>query len=156
MRKYYSSDITREQFEAIRPFLEQLRKKTRPRSVDLYDVFCAVLYSLKTGCQWRMLPGDFPQWTMVYFYWRQWNKTGADGQTPLEKALEHRVETHRTPEGRAGPTPFLIMDSQSVPNTSTAHVKGYDGGKQVSGIKRHIGVDTQGLPPCPRGAGPCG
>ncbi|MGQ5525588.1 transposase, partial [Chitinimonas sp. PSY-7] len=58
MRTPYPSDISREQFEAIRPLLENARKKTSPRRVDLYDVFCAVLYLLKSGCQWRMLPSE--------------------------------------------------------------------------------------------------
>ncbi len=56
MRPSYPSDISREQFEQIRPLLESARKKTAPRKVDLYDVFCAVLYLLRSGCQWRMLP----------------------------------------------------------------------------------------------------
>ena len=62
MRKSYPSDIKREQFEAIRALLESARKKTAPRRVDLYEVFCAVLYLLRTGCQWRALPSDFPWW----------------------------------------------------------------------------------------------
>ncbi|EAR22624.1 putative transposase [Nitrococcus mobilis Nb-231] len=61
MRKQYSSDITREQFEQIRPLLESARKHTKSRTVDLYEVFCAILYLLKSGCQWRMLPGEFPK-----------------------------------------------------------------------------------------------
>ena len=61
MRKGYPSDIKREQFEAIRPLLESARRKTAPRKVELYEVFCAVLYLLRTGCQWRALPSDFPQ-----------------------------------------------------------------------------------------------
>ncbi|WP_292977588.1 transposase, partial [Nitrosomonas sp.] len=56
MRKHYPSDISREQFERVRLLLEGARKKTRPRTVDLYEVFCAVLYLLKSGCQWRLLP----------------------------------------------------------------------------------------------------
>nr|WP_325170036.1 transposase [Xanthomonas hortorum] len=56
MRARYPSDISREQFEQIRALLEGARKKTAPRKVDLYEVFCAVLYLLKSGCQWRMLP----------------------------------------------------------------------------------------------------
>ncbi len=60
MRKQYPSDITKEQFEQIRPVLESGRKKTAPRKVDLYEVFCAILYLLKSGCQWRMLPEGFP------------------------------------------------------------------------------------------------
>ena len=60
MRKSYPSDISREQFEAIKPLLESARRKTSPRRVDLYEVFCAVLYLLRSGCQWRMLPDNFP------------------------------------------------------------------------------------------------
>lgn len=74
MERYtYPSDITREQFEEIRPILEVVRKKTKPRKVDLYDIFCAVLYILKSGCQWRMLPSDFPKWQDVYYYYYAWS-----------------------------------------------------------------------------------
>jgi transposase len=55
-RKTYPSDISREQFEQILLLLESVRKRTKPRTIDLYEVFCAVLYLLKSGCQWRMLP----------------------------------------------------------------------------------------------------
>lgn len=60
-KKKYPSDISREQFEQIRPLLESMRKKTKPRTVDLYEVFGAVLYLLKSGFQWRMLPGEYPK-----------------------------------------------------------------------------------------------
>ncbi len=66
MRKSYPSDIKREQFEVIRPLLESACRKTAPRKVDLYEVFCAVLYLLRTGCQWRALPSDFPKWRTVH------------------------------------------------------------------------------------------
>ena len=62
----YPSDITREQFEPIRPIPESARRRTKPRTVDLYDVFCGVLYVLKSGCQWRMLPVDLPNWHTCY------------------------------------------------------------------------------------------
>ncbi|NJM32853.1 MAG: transposase, partial [Limnobacter sp.] len=55
-KKKYPSDLSVDQFEKIRPLLEQARRKTKPRTVDLYEVFCAVLYLLRTGCQWRALP----------------------------------------------------------------------------------------------------
>ncbi|WP_162899497.1 transposase, partial [Lactiplantibacillus plantarum] len=60
--KNYPSNITRKQFEQIRPELESFRKQTRPRKYDLYEVFCAIIYVLKTGCQWRQVPSDFPEW----------------------------------------------------------------------------------------------
>ncbi|SCX29074.1 Putative transposase of IS4/5 family, partial [Nitrosomonas eutropha] len=68
MRKSYLSDISREQFELIKPLLESARRKTSPRRIDLYEVFCAVLYLLKSGCQWRALPNDFPKWRTVHLY----------------------------------------------------------------------------------------
>lgn len=89
MRADYPSDISRDQFESIRELLEQARKKTKPRMVDLYDVFCAVLYVLKSGCQWRMLPCDFPKWQLVYKYFRQWQaRPSEDAPSLLEQALK--------------------------------------------------------------------
>ncbi|MGZ8163246.1 MAG: transposase, partial [Methylobacter sp.] len=86
MRKEYPSDINRAQFEQIRPLLEGVRKKTKPRQVDLYEVFCGVLYLLKSGCQWRMLPSDFPKWRTVYAYFEQWREPAPDGVSVLEQA----------------------------------------------------------------------
>lgn len=87
-KKTYPSDVSREQFEQIRGLLEGVRKRTKPRVVDLYDVFCAVLYLLKSGCQWRMLPGEFPKWRTVYSYFAQWSEPGPDGISVLERALK--------------------------------------------------------------------
>ena len=74
MRNKYPSDITRKQFQKIRPLLEKARKKTKPRTLDLYEVFCGVLYVLKSGCQWRMLPSDFPKWRSVHSYFELWSE----------------------------------------------------------------------------------
>ena len=84
----YPSDIRREEFEIIRGDLEQSRKTTKPRKVDLYDVFCAILYLLKSGCQWRMLPSDFPKWSTVYFYYAIWAEKQEDGSTVLQNVLK--------------------------------------------------------------------
>jgi transposase len=88
MRKRYPSDVSRAQFEEIRPFLEQIRKKTKPRRDDLYELFCGVLYVLKSGCQWRMLPSDFPKWQNVYAYFRRWNEKREGQDSLLEKILK--------------------------------------------------------------------
>jgi transposase len=69
----YPSDISREQFAKIEPILERARKKTKPRELDLYDLFCGILYVLKSGCQWRMLPKEYPAWVNGYAYFRKWN-----------------------------------------------------------------------------------
>jgi transposase len=67
-RKQYPSDVSREQFQKILPLLESVRKRTKPRTVNPYEVFYAVLYLLKSGCQWRMLPDGFPKWRTVHSY----------------------------------------------------------------------------------------
>ena len=93
MGKKYDSDISREQFETIREELEGARKRTRPRKVDLYDVFCGLLYLLKTGCQWRMLPSDFPKWRTVHSYYQIWSKPDKEGKSILEKVLKKSPRT---------------------------------------------------------------
>jgi transposase len=88
MRKRYPSDISKEAFEKIRPVLESVRKQTKPRTVDLYEVFCGVLYLLKSGCQWRMLPSEYPKWRTVHAYFAKWSEPGPDGFSVLERALK--------------------------------------------------------------------
>jgi transposase len=88
MRKSYPSDISREQFAAIEPLLISARKITAPRELDLYDVFCAVLYLLKTACQWRMLPSDFPKWRSVHSYFQIWSERKNNQPSLLEEALK--------------------------------------------------------------------
>jgi transposase len=88
-QRNYPSEISREQFEQIRELLESVRKKTRPSTVDLYDIFCGVLYVLKSGCQWRMLPNDYPKWRTVYEYYRKWGEIKGENQTScLEQVLK--------------------------------------------------------------------
>jgi transposase len=87
-QKAYPSDISREQFALIRALLEQARKRTKPPTVDLYEVWCAVLYLLRTGCQWRALPNDFPKWRTVHSYFAKWSELDEHGQSLLERALK--------------------------------------------------------------------
>jgi transposase len=79
----YPSDISRDQFENIRPILENFKKQTKPRTIDLYDIFCGFLYVLKSGCQWRMLPSDLPKWRTVHEYYSQWGKKISEDQPSL-------------------------------------------------------------------------
>lgn len=89
MSHSYPSDISREQFEKIKPILESARKKTRPRRIDLYDIFCGVLYLLKSGCQWRMLPKEFPKWRICHYYFTVWGeKSDTTSESVLEKCLK--------------------------------------------------------------------
>jgi transposase len=95
MRKIYPSDITREQFEKIQPLLESVRKKTRPRTLDLYDVFCGVLYVLKSGCQWNMLPAEFGNHKTVHKYFMQWNERKKIGRKKQPSILEEILKKIR-------------------------------------------------------------
>ena len=89
MKEFYESDISREQFEIIRKDLEGARKATRRRKVDIYAVFCGVLYILKTGCQWRMLPINFPNWKLVYYYFTVWKgMREGEEESILERVLK--------------------------------------------------------------------
>ena len=93
MRAAYDSDISREKFEEILPLLQSVRRRTKPTTQDLYEVFCAVLYLLRTGCQWRMLPREFPKWVAVYSYFAKWSEPGQDGISALERALKKSTGT---------------------------------------------------------------
>jgi len=148
MEAIYESDISEAQFAKIQPLLESSRKQTKPRIVDLCKVFCAILYLLKSGSQWRMLPKEYPKWTTVYKYFRQWSTepVAEEMESILAQVLKKLVGDTRTSEGRKEKTSFCIVDAQSVKTTEYAENRGYDAGKKVSGIKRHIAVDTQGLP----------
>ncbi len=84
----YPSDISREQFEKIRPLLESARKKTKPRKLDLYEVFNALLYVVKTGCQWRALPKDYPKFGSVHKYFRIWSEDDDEGESILGQVLK--------------------------------------------------------------------
>ncbi|MDR1230672.1 MAG: IS5 family transposase [Spirochaetaceae bacterium] len=147
MRAVYPSDISREQFSVIEYDLKSARKATRPRTYDLYDIFCAVLYVLKEGCTWRGLPHDFPKWNIVYHYYQIWSAAGKNGEASLfDRVLRELVLSRRVICGREAKTTMVIIDSKSVKNTDTAEEKGYDAGKKPSGVKVHAAVDTGGLP----------
>lgn len=89
----YPSDINRDVFETkLLPILRRARKTTKPITVDLYHIFNGILYVLKSGCQWRMLPKDFPKWRTCYDYWQKWSakreSLGVEHLSFLEEALK--------------------------------------------------------------------
>ena len=92
-RAIYPSDITREQFEIIRPMLA--KKRTHPPTYDLYDIFCAVLYLLKEGCTWRAIPHDFPKWQNVRYHYDNWSRKDENGVSDIDRALQALVELER-------------------------------------------------------------
>ena len=130
MRKAYPSDITREQFALISKDLEGVKKTTRPREIDLYEVFCAILYLLKEGVSWRAIPHDFPKWGIVRYYYDVWAAKSEDGLSVLDYVLAKLTDIHRCEAGRNPLPSMLILDSKTTQNADTAEEKGYDGGKK--------------------------
>lgn len=111
-RGRYSTDLTDEQWALIAPHLPPPRAGGRPRQTDLRDVVDAILYLLRTGCQWRLLPRDFPPWGTVWSYFRQWRIDGV--WVRLHRALYRAA---RKKAGRHPDPTVVIMDSQSVKTT---------------------------------------
>lgn len=103
-----------------------------------------MLYLLRSGCQCRALPSDFPNWRALHSYFAKWSQIDERGVSLLEQALKNQVVAPRLRLERSACSTLLIVDAQGVKNTDTAELKGYDVGKKVSGIERQIMVDTQG------------
>lgn len=117
-----------------------MSKVGRPRQLSLRQVINAILYILKTGCQWRQLPRDFPSWIAVYYYFDLWRRNGTWERIHHVLRSRLRVQKQRHKHPTAG-----CMDSQSVKCTAIPGERGYDAGKKINGRKRHILVDTLGL-----------
>ena len=130
MRHSYGSDITREQFAHIACDLENVKKRTRPREVDLYEIFCAILYLLKSGCAWRNIPHDFPSWRNVRYYYEVWTKKEGGDQSVLDYVQAKLAEAARRKSGRNPLPSMIIIDSKTMQNADCAEQKGYDAGKK--------------------------
>ena len=133
MRATYPSDITREEFSVIMAELLSATKATHPRDIDIYDIFCAVLYRIREGCRWRSLPHDFPKWQICYYHYNAWRTVKEDRESVLDRVLRRLVEAERVIDGRNEQTTMIIVDSKSVKNTDTAEEKGFDAGKKLQG-----------------------
>ncbi len=141
-RKRYSSDLTVSQWKQIKAFFDTRRHRQHDLRRDILD---GLLYLIKTGCQWRMLPGGFAtqkflRWQTVYYYFRKWRKQGLIGHLLSAARRRARAEAGREREPSA-----VIIDCQSVPITRSGGCSGFDAYKKVKGRKRHVVVDTQGF-----------
>lgn len=133
----YTTNLSDNQWQIISKNLDL----NRSRKYDLREIFNAILYLVKTGCQWRLLPGDFPKWQLVYYYFSVWKNNET-----IEVIHELLVEKTRKAKGKNEEPSVGIIDAQSVKNTLvSSENKGFDAGKKIKGIKRHIIVDTLGL-----------
>ncbi len=135
----YPSDVTDAQWRLIEPLIP-VYPGGRPRKTPLRDVVDAILYVLRTGCQWRYLPKDFPPRSTVWRYFDEWRHNGTLDR--IHDALRTKVRAQQKPYS---PRTTASVDSQSVDTTSGGEQRGRDNAKNVDGRKRHLVVDSMGL-----------
>ncbi len=139
-RRAYPSDLTDAQWERLQPLIPMPAEDDPNVQYERREILNAIVYMLRSGCPWRMLPHDLPAWQTAYWYFARWKREGIWDQ--ILEALRRgvREKQGRDPEPSAG-----VIESQSI-KTSAVHgsEKGDDAGKKIWGRKRHVLVDSQG------------
>src|SRR5215472_15199963 len=138
-RPAYNTDLSEVEWKRIESLIPAPLPGGRPAKWPRREIVNAILYVLRTGCQWHLLPHDFPPHSTVFWYFRAWRRSGLWEQVNTVLREQVRVEASREAQPSAA-----IIDSQSVKTTEEGGPRGFDGGKQLKGRKRHILVDTMG------------
>jgi putative transposase len=140
----YPTDLTDEEWDQIQSLVPKPKsgkgKRGRPLELERRTLLNAILYVVRSGCAWRLLPNDFGPWQTVYGYFRRWSQDWT--WTFIHDTLRDWL---RYTEGRTVAPTAAIIDSQSVKTPDQAGASGYDAGKKIKGRKRHLAVDTLGL-----------
>jgi putative transposase len=143
LRKAYPTDLSDEQWAILEPLIPAAKHGGRPREVNMREILNTILYLNRTGCQWDMLPHDLLPKSTVYDYFANWRNDGSWQRMMDALRAQVRVAADREATPSAG-----SIDSQTVKTTEQGGEHGYDGGKKMTGRKRHLFVDTLGLLLC--------
>src|SRR6516162_3355073 len=139
-RKSYPSDVSDAEWEFLLPYLTLMREDAPQRVHALRELFNAMRYVVRTGCQWRFLPHDFPPWTAVYQQAQRWIQSGVFEQITHDLRVIARFLEGRNPEPSA-----TIFDGRTLQSTPESGERAdYDGAKKKKGSKVHAAVDTMG------------
>jgi putative transposase len=139
-RAKYLTDLTDEQWQILRKLLPQPSRRGAPQTICRRAVVNALIYVVRSGCAWRLLPREFPNWKTVYGIFLRWRNDGTWQR--IHDALRDKL---RRRMGRKTSPSAAIIDSQTVKTSEVGGQRGYDAGKKINGRKRHIVVDTLGL-----------